>query len=224
MENYTLGLALFDYLPVIAAGFGLYLVCKYCASIGQYSGAWIIIIPAIALTGGVFKASWKLLYAVQTIDYRWMSELLFFFLASSYLLMATLVVSSFRAASKGKSLKSTWWYSPMTMAAIVIASALYLKLSIDGKAWSILLLATLSIANLITLIFLIAHAFKRRVWIASGAFLCNLVLSYVLVGLARIPEQTAELQWIEEALNLANNSLMAVGAWFLVRQASKRVV
>ena len=45
----------------------------------------------------------------------------------------------------------------------------------------------------------------------------NLVLSYVLVALARIPEQTAELQWIEEFFNLANNSMLAVGAWLLIR-------
>ena len=42
MENYTLGLALFDYLPVIAAGFGLYFICKYCAGLASYSGLWII--------------------------------------------------------------------------------------------------------------------------------------------------------------------------------------
>ena len=50
-----------------------------------------------------------------------------------------------------------------------------------------------------------------------GAFLGNFALSYVLVGLARM-EQTAELQWIEEFLNLANNSLLAVGAWSLIRR------
>ena len=86
MENYTLGLALFDYLPVIAAGFGLYLICKYCAQRGGYKGIWIVAIPAIALTGGALKASWKLIWAIQHVNYTWMSDQLFFFLSSAYVL------------------------------------------------------------------------------------------------------------------------------------------
>ena len=41
------------------------------------------------------------------------------------------------------------------------------------------------------------------------------------VGLARM-EQTAELQWIEEFVNLANNSLLAIGAWLLIKAARSR--
>jgi len=217
MENYTLGLALFDYLPVIAAGFGLYLICKYCASLVNYTGHWIIAIPAIALAGGFLKATWKLTYALSGVDYRWMSEQLFFLLAASYLLMATLVLSSLKAGRKGFELEKNWWYTPAIIAVIVLVTAQYLKLNTDGRTWSVMLLATLSLANLTMLLALIFHSIKKRIWIAGGAFAINLALTYVLVTLARIPEQTADLQWIEEFMNLGNNSVLAIGAWALLR-------
>ncbi|MGI9235792.1 MAG: hypothetical protein ACR2QZ_00250 [Woeseiaceae bacterium] len=214
MENYTLGLALFDYLPVIAAGFGLYLICKYCARLGKYRSLWIVAIPVIALIGGTLKASWKLIYALNGADHRWMSDQLFFFLASAYVLMAVFVIRAMRANKRGDNLAHDWWRGPLAAVVVVVGLALYLKSSGEGRTWSILLLATLSLANLVFLLTLVSHAWQRRNWIAAIIFVVNLALSYVLVGLARM-EQTAELQWIEEFLNLANNGLLAVGAWNL---------
>jgi len=39
MHRYTLSLALFDYLPVIAAAIGIWLICRYCADVGGRKGA-----------------------------------------------------------------------------------------------------------------------------------------------------------------------------------------
>jgi len=219
MENYTLGLALFDYLPVIAAGFGLYLICKYCAGLAGYDGHWIVFIPLVALTGGALKASWKLIWALQHVNYQWMSDQLFFFLASAYVLMAVLVIRSLRAAADGTSLPPRWYLLPVQIIVVMLAGAFYLKTTTDGRTWSFLLLAVLSLANLVFLLTLVGHAWRRANWLAVGTFVCNLVLSYALVGLARM-EQTAQLQWIEEFLNLTNNSLLAVGAWSLIRRST----
>ena len=220
MENYTLGLALFDYLPVIAAGFGLYMICKYCAVLGRYSGPWIIVIPLIALIGGTLKASWKLIWALQRVNHVWMSDQLFFFLASAYVLMAAFVIANLRAWRKERPLDTLWWLLPGVIVAIVICLSLYLLASTEGRTWSILLLSTLSLANLAFLLTLIGHSWKRENKVAFALLIANLVLSYVLVGLARM-EQTAALQWIEESLNLANNSLLAVAAWSLLRQQAQ---
>ena len=113
MEGYTLSLALFDYLPVIAGGIALYLVCRHCAGLVRHGGPWIALIPLIALTGGGFKATWKLMLATRGIDLQWMSDLLFFFLAGAYLPLAFLVVRSLRAARQGGTLAAGWWRCPL---------------------------------------------------------------------------------------------------------------
>ncbi len=221
MENYTLGLALFDYLPVIAAGFGLFLICRYSALLGGYAGPWVVLIPAIALIGGTLKATWKLIWALQAVDVRWMSDQLFLFLATAYVLMAAFVIGNLRAHRQGSSLAERWWLVPLVLIAGVIGAAAWLRWNVDGRAWSMVLLATLSLANLVFLISLITHSARLKNRVATTAFIVNLVLSYVLVGLARM-EQTAQLQWIEEGLNLANNSMLALGAWALLKARRQR--
>lgn len=217
MENYTLGLALFDYLPVIAAGVGLYIVCRYFAGLAQYDGPWVVLMPLIAVTGGIIKASWKLIWALQQINYTWMSDQLFFFLASAYVLMAVFVIRSHRAASRGEAIAANWWHLPIVLVAILLAAAFYLMAG-GGRGWVGLLLAVLSLGNLAFLATLIVHATKIGNRVSAFAFAGSLTLGYVLVGLARL-DQTAELQWIEQTINLFNNSLLAFGAWRLTDRA-----
>ena len=220
MENYTLGLALFDYLPVFAGGIGLYLVCRYCAAQAGYSSSWVVAIPLIALIGGAMKATWKTIWVVAGINLQWMSDQLFFFLVTAYLLMTVFVIRTLSAARNGVSLSDDWWVLPLIIVTAVLGSAFYLKATSDGRGWSIVLIATLALASLVFLLTLIRHAYVAGDRIAMLLFATNLILSYVLVGLARL-EQTAELQWIEEILNFVNNSLLALAAWRLTRRAAQ---
>ena len=217
MDRYTLELALFDYLHVIVAAIGLYLVCRYCAMVGGRDGPWIYLIPLIAVTGGTLKATWKLIVVLSGTSIQWMSDQLFFFLASSYVLMASLVVMSLRAGARGEVMRETWWRIPTVLAVGLVLAALAIANLSAGRSWVILLLATLSITNLVFSIRLIAHSAARRNWLSTLGFSLNLIVAYTLVGLARIPEQTLELQWAEEVLNLVANTALALAAWYLIR-------
>ncbi len=222
MEDYTLSLALFDFLPVIVAAIGFFMICRYCAIVGHSTGAWVIAIPLLAVTGGFLKASWKTIVAVTGINIQWMSDQLFFFLASSYVLMATLVIRSLAAEKKGRPLRDNWWHIPAVGAAAIVATALLLKQSYEERYWSFLLLGVLSICNLVFAVRLIAHSFVRRNWLSGSLFVVNLLVAYTLVGLARIPEQTVRLQWYEQTLNLLATTAFAVAAWHLLKRANAR--
>ena len=219
MEGYTLSLALFDYLPVLAGGLALYLVCRHCAGLARYGGPWIVLIPLIALTGGGLKATWKLILAARGVDLPWMSDQLFFFLAGAYVPLVFLVIGSLRAARRGATLPAGWWRLPVLIAGVALAGAYHLKTSTDGRAWSALLIAVMALCSLAMLLALIGHAFARGDRLAAAAFAASLALSYVLVGLARM-EQTAELQWFEQSVNLAGNCLLAAGAWRLMGRSA----
>jgi len=221
MERYTLSLALFDYLPVIAGGLGMYFVCRYASSVGRRTGLWVILVPLIVFAGGFMKASWKTIVVVTGEHFEWMSDQLFFFLASGYILVASLVVLSLRAARNNAVLSANWWRIPAVIVAIVIAGALYLRLATDGRTWNFMLLGVLSIANLVLYVSLITHSLKGRNWLAGAGFLASLTLGYVLVGLARLPDQTLELQWIEEWLNFFSNTILALSAWCLIRMRAQ---
>lgn len=217
MEQYTVGLALFDYLPVAAGGIGLYLVCRYCAGRANYSGPWIALIPLVALTGGAFKATWKLILAARSIDLAWMSDQLMFLLASAYVLMAVFVVRSLRAARNASDLPAGWWRMPAIASAAAVAGALVLMRTADGRAWAVLLVAVVAAASLVLLLALAGHALASGDRPAAAAFAASLALSYVLVGFSQM-EQTVPLQWTEQSVNLAANCLLACGAWRLLRK------
>jgi len=216
MERYTLGLALFDYLPVMAGGIGMYFVCRYAAITGKRSGLWVIVVPLIVFAGGFMKATWKTIVVVSGNNFVWMSDQLFFFLATGYILVSALVVLSFRAESQGRELSENWWRVPAGIAAVVLLAALTLRFTGDGRVWAFVLLGVLSIANLVLYVRLIMHAIGRRIWPSAAGFLVSLIIGYVLIGLARLPDQTLELQWIEEWLNFISNSILALAAWYLL--------
>ena len=209
---------MFDYLPVIVAGFGLHFICRYVLNAGP-ENRWTIIIPLLAVTGGTLKATWKLNVAITGQSIEWMSDQLFFFIAASYILLAFAVIRGLRARVRGETLVSCWWRWPLVLVIIVVCAALALKVRPD-RAWSLLLLIAMSTSNLVFALRLIGHSFAARNWLAVGGFVVNLTLTYVLVGLARIPEQTAQLQWIEEVVNLVSNSCLALAAYSLLRLAN----
>lgn len=220
MEHYTLSLALFDYLPVTAAAIGFFLICRYCAIAGHSTGAWVVFIPLLAVTGGLLKASWKVIVVVAGVDIQWMSDQLFFFLASSYVLLASIVMMSLGAERKGHALRHDWWKIPALLALGIVATAFLLKRGFDNRYWAFLLLGVLSICNLVFAGRLILHSFARRNWLSGVLFLVNLVVAYTLVALARLPQQDLQLQWIEEILNLFAASAFAVAAWHLLKKAN----
>ena len=219
MENYTLSLALFDYVPVIAAAIGFFLICRYCAIVGHSTGAWVVFIPLLAVTGGFLKASWKTILVLTGNNVQWMSDQLFFFLASSYLVLATLVIKSLGAERRGRALRDDWWRIPAAVAVAVVSTAFLLKQGFEQRYWAFFLLGILSICNLVFAIRLIAHSFAHRNWLSGGLFIVNLV-AYALVALARLPQQDLMLQWIEESLNVVAASAFAVAAWHLLKKAN----
>ena len=218
MERYTLSLALFDYLPVIAGGIGMFFVCRYASIVGRRAGAWVLVVPLIVFTGGFLKATWKTIVVVTGEHLVWMSDQLFFFLATGYILVASLVFLSLRAAARDTQLSARWWYVPAVLATLVVATALAMRIGMPGRTWNFMLLGVLSIANLVLYVRLITHSASLRNWLSAFGFLTSLLLGYVLVGLARLPDQTLELQWIEESLNFVSNTVLALSAWWLLRQ------
>ena len=215
MADYTVGLALFDYLPVLAAGVGLVLICRYCALAGQINPRWLMVIAGVVILAGLLKATWKLIWVVTAKDIGWMSDQLFFLLSSGYVLLAATVLICFRSARRGVPANPAAWLAPVLLTVAVVAIAIALKILYAERYWAFVLLGILALSNLVFGIRLIMHARARGNIPAMLGFAVNLILAFVLVGLARIPQQTLALQWLEESLNLASNCCLALAAWFL---------
>ena len=86
MEGFTVGLALLDFVPVIAFGLAmLFLALKF-------KSALFIIGAILVLLGGVFKASWKLILGTSKKDVKWMNKMMWPCMGVGFVLMIVGVI------------------------------------------------------------------------------------------------------------------------------------
>lgn len=200
--EYTLSLALVDFLPVLFTAIGLMYIVRMVTHINTQQGKIAFVGMVLTVAGGFFKATWKLFMASSngTIDINWMEEGLFVFMAPGYTLLAWSVWQTVRAVQRKKTFHA--WLTPVIIIAVMFASSIYLYMSNPtSPAWERILLSVMVLATIITGVLLIAFAFRQKLPMAGWLFIANLVGIFLLNGLARIDEQTIMLQWIEESTN-----------------------
>lgn len=200
--EYTLSLALVDFLPVTFTAFGLFYIVRMVAHINSLQGKIAAIGAVLTVAGGFFKAVWKLLMSSSNsaIDINWMEEGLFVFMAPGYTLLAFSVWQTVRSVRGMKTFHG--WMAPAIFIALMFAGSIYLYTSNPtSPAWERVLLSVMVLATVVTGILLIVFGFRQKMPMAGWLFILNLVGIFVLNGMARMPEQTIALQWIEEGIN-----------------------
>ncbi|MDX1377972.1 MAG: hypothetical protein R3307_03915 [Anaerolineales bacterium] len=212
--EYTLSLAIVDFLPVIFTAIGFYFLYKMIAHVNVAQGKVFLIGAILTVMGGLLKATWKLIIATSGNDIRWMDDGMFVWMAPGYVLIAWSIWQAVRAVQGKKTFNA--WLMPAAIAIMVIAGSYYLNTSSpDSPAWKLTLLSVMVLASIVTSVLLIIFAFRQKLTLAGVLFVVNLIIIFVMNGLARIPDQTIALQWIEESINTVS--------WLCFAIASKKV-
>jgi len=214
--EYTLSLALVDFLPVAFTAIGLIYIARMVSHISKTHGQAAYVGAALTVAGGFFKALWKTFMASSggSIDINWMENGLFVWMASGYTLLLWSVWQTVRSVNN----KQTWnaWIAPLAFIGLMFASSYYLYTSNPtSPAWERVLLSVMVLATVITGILLIVFGFRQKLPLAGWLFIVNLVGIFLLNGLARMDEQTIALQWTEESINAIS--------WLCFALASKQI-
>jgi hypothetical protein len=199
--EYTLSLALVDFLPVAFTAIGLYYIVRMVAHINTMQGRVALVGLVLTVGGGLCKALWKLFMATSngTFDIRWMDDGLFAWMAPGYTLLAWSVWQTVRSVQGKKPFHS--WLPPFILFESFFALATYYYFATPGPAWERVMLALMVLSTVVTCALLIAFGFRQKLPLAGWLFIVNLVGIFLLNGLARIDEQTIALQWIEQSIN-----------------------
>ncbi len=214
--EYTISLALVDFLPVIFTAIGLVYIARMVSYISKPQGQAAYVGAVLTVAGGFFKAVWKLLIASSggAIDINWMEDGLFVWMAPGYTLLLWSVWQTVRSVSNKKTMNA--WIAPLVFIAIMFAGSFYLYTSNPASpAWERVLLSAMVLATVVTGILLIVFGFRQKMPLTGWLFIVNLIGIFLLNGLARMDEQTITLQWIEEAINAT--------AWLCFLIASQKV-
>ena len=166
---------------------------------------------ALVFTGGALKAGWKVLWALTQVNHTWMSDGLFWWLGSGFVLLAGVGLSMLR---RDRGMEA----GPALPTAIVVGMALLGSAAAGWLPAKGVTLGLLVLANLTVMICMVVLCRRHRFTLAAWALVLNIVLTFVLSGLARIPDQTAPLQWLAQSLNLFAQGGFAFAMWTLWRR------
>jgi hypothetical protein len=217
METYTLGLALEDFLPVIFSSIGLYFVSRMVKNVNPRLGQMATIGWILVTIGGFLKATWKLTMALTNsqTNIAWFDKGMFMWMSVGFTLLAFALwfVSEIRS---GKRQPNRIWLGPAIVLVLSFAAILFTGFpDLTVNTWRFILLGVMTIGNVVMVILLIQQARYNNLNKMAWLFLVNIVIVFVLSGLARIPDQTIPLQWTEQLLNTFGQGAFAYAAWKL---------
>jgi hypothetical protein len=207
--EYSIPMALEDFLPVALSAFGFFLIAKTLAgkqaSVGQL--AWLG--AALIVSGGFSKALWKLVIAASGSDLVVLREALFPLMGPGFVMMAWAL---WRGLKERKFTAAQIWAVPLALSALALASAGYLAMTQANRRWSLLLLVVTTLGNVLTSGQLIWNAWRRDARPAAALFLYNVLTIFLQARLARL-EQTIALQWLEQLNNTLSWAAFALAVW-----------
>lgn len=217
METYTLGLALEDFIPVIFSSIGLYFVSRMVKNVDARLGQMATIGFIFVSIGGFLKATWKLTMAITNsqTNIAWFDKGMFMWMSVGFTLLAFALwfVSEIRS---GKRQPVRIWLGPSVVLSLSVVAILFTGFpDLTVNTWRFILLGVMTIGNVVMVVLLIQQARYNNLNKMAWLFLVNIVIVFVLSGLARIPEQSIPLQWTEQLLNTFGQGAFAYAAWKL---------
>lgn len=209
--GYTIPLAVYDFLPVLFTAVALSWVVRMVVFVCTEMGRTVALGAVLVVTGGTAKATWKLIMAVSggTLDIRWLDNSLFVFMAPGFLLLASGVWGMTRIVRR-LSATPARVLGPLSVIATLSGSVALALLIPDSPAWSRLLLGMMVLAALTLNVLFVVFAVREKLVLATLLLAANLAGTLVLNSLARLPDQTIPLQWVEQSINSASWLAFAV--------------
>jgi hypothetical protein len=201
MQTYSLGLALFDFVPTFFFLIGAFFLVKtVLICVGKPAARMLMAGSALVFIGGFLKAVWKLLYAAQIADIVWMAEAQFLLLGIGFL---AIFITVFLMVRKRKN--------------SVAGAALFLGMA----PWKIPFLFLMTVTSLGAEGILAYLSFQRGLRLAAAGFVVG-VLGLLAMGALASAEQSVAMQWVEESVNTLGQGGFMVGCILLYRDFKAR--
>ncbi len=223
MEEFTIGLALYDFVPVALTGIAVYFIAQL-VRMSRVPGAGYAVAGALlVVAAGLSKAVWKLNATINGVDVTWLANALFPLMAPGFTLLAAGAWGVWRHA-RGKTVSRRLWLVPLALIAVTYAFALY-QAQVAGveRGWfpPIMNLASLANIGLTVLLFLIAWHQQQR----AIAFLLffNLAMVFALIPIAQMETQSIAIHWFEQTLTAIGAGTFAYANFRIYREAAETV-
>jgi hypothetical protein len=211
--EFTVPMALEDFIPVVFTAIGLIILSKYISA--KYSNlsllAWIG--TNLVISDGVLKAVWKLIYAAAGTDIAWMKDSLFVFMGPGFIFVSwALWCGRKEIISTAKEV----WFVPLIIVLPSLCVALILAILLPGRIWNKILLTLTTIGIFFFNGQIIADCLKNKLFLPIILLAINVLTIFGQVFLSQLPQTTA-LHWIGQINNTISWAAFALGIWIWQR-------
>ncbi|MFD3682878.1 hypothetical protein [Streptomyces sp. NPDC058613] len=214
--DYPLSLAVEDFVPVVLTGAGAALLTLPLRRCGPGTGRAAAAGAVLVFLGGMSKATWKLVVALDGPDITVMNKALFPLLSAGFLLLAYALLAlnpDNDASADGRRRPPLWAWAALWAA--VGAAGLVL-----GSTAPSLVLTIVAVTLCGVHLILLARSLGDFPAAAAGGLW--LAGMYALGPLAARPDQSVALQWVEQSANTATQAAFLFAAWRLVRRHRRK--
>ncbi|GEM_PF-476458 len=214
MEDFTLGLALYDFVPVILTGVAVYFIARVVRASGVPAAQLATFGAALVFIAGLTKAIWKLIATLAGVDLVWLASLLFPLMAPGFALLAAGIWAS-RRRTTPKS--AVFWLMPWIAIAIAFAFAAYRMNAGIERGWFMPIMSLASLANIILTVLLFMLAWQRGQRVTAVLFTVNLAMVFALIPIAQMESHSIAMHWLEQTLTAIGAAAFAYAAFRLSR-------
>ena len=211
-HEYTLGLALFDLIPVALSVFALFTIAFWMQGRASLAKpAWVG--AGMTAAGGVAKVVWKLIVVTTGVDLTILAQVLFPLLGGGFVLLAVSIL-----LERWGREQAIWPVAGFLLLVGYGLSALFVFEG-GGDRWTTVTLIMTVAGSSIFYLTLATIAAVRKQVAASALVLLSLGSAFYLAKLARLPDQTLEVQWTAEIVNASGQLAFLIGAILISRTA-----
>jgi hypothetical protein len=222
MIDFPLSLALFNFVPVVLAGAGVWLLARLVGDQDPQRGTLALAGAGLILIGGLAKATWKLVASATGTDLAWLGNALFPLMAPGFALLSVSLLGASRRMARRNSPAWPVWVAIGAISAAFVAAGLRTWVWEIPRGWLLPLLALASVCNLVLSALAIAAALRlRKPWVAA-LFAVNLAMIFALQPIAVAPTKTLAMHWTEQSLTALGTACFALGALLLRKLAAER--
>ncbi|MEO0564115.1 MAG: hypothetical protein AAF125_18565, partial [Chloroflexota bacterium] len=179
--------------------------------------SWLMTLGSVMIvTGGLMKATWKLVMATSGTDIVWLSESLFLLMAPGFLFVAVTAWASMHAVS-GKTVP-IWLLGLPLLVVILVLVVADVRTMVQGieRGWFFPFLLLASVSNVALAAMLITGAARRGKWLAVFLLSLNIGMVFALQPLAAMDDMSIAMHWIEQTLTIAGAAAFAGGAYLML--------
>jgi hypothetical protein len=215
--DYSISLALFDFVPVLFTGIALYYVWSMTRDHAPQHRYLALLGGILIVAAGLTKASWKMIIASTGTDVVWLSQLLFPLMAPGFILAMVAVLAIVRGANG----QTNPLWLPIIPLVLIGGAFLWADYRIFiaqiERGWFQPLLLLVSVGNAVMIGLLVSASVRRKKWLLAGLFFANIVMTFALQPIAAMDNLSIAMHWLEQSLTAAGAGAFAYAAYGLSR-------